>query len=67
MTAIQSAPLAFDGNKIQIEASVGATTLPLDSLDTIDKAMRRADSDMYASKAAKGPRTAGKSAFAATQ
>ena len=60
--AIQAVPLAFAGHKIRVAASVGATSLPLDGLDTVDQAMLRADADMYVAKAAKGLLTAGPTA-----
>jgi diguanylate cyclase (GGDEF)-like protein/PAS domain S-box-containing protein len=49
-TAIQSSPLVFGGHDIYVEASIGATRVPLDGADTIDEAMFRADADMYAAK-----------------
>jgi diguanylate cyclase (GGDEF)-like protein/PAS domain S-box-containing protein len=51
--AIHAAPLAFCGAEIHVGASVGATLLPVDELDSVDGAMLRADMDMYGSKAAK--------------
>ncbi len=57
LAAICSTPLEFAGHEIKIEASAGTTVLPLRDHDTSDEAMVRADSDMYASKPAKGGRT----------
>jgi diguanylate cyclase (GGDEF)-like protein len=54
MEAIGDETLRFAGRDIQIEASIGTTSLPRDRDDTLEDVMLRADSALYASKADKG-------------
>ncbi len=55
VAAIQDTGFAFAGHEIHVGASVGLTFLPVDSLDTVDEAMSRADTGLYAAKAGSGP------------